>query len=379
MENRRFRLGPFRLTPIVQFSDVGYDSNVFGSPKGREVSDWTVGVTAGVRWVVPVGAKLYVVGEALPQYTWYQKLAARRTFAGQYRTALLGFFNRASLEVGGFNSKTLSFPSAETETRVVQTILNGAAKAEIDVASNLSLYGGIEVARLRYGLAGGDPNFIDVSSLQRQEAAARAGVRYRISPAWDVSAGYEKTQTEFVNAALQRDNQSDAYLLGIHYNRPRFFLSLSGGYRQGKPYNGSTFAKYSNPTGSYFASYFLNRKVEIKTYGRRRVSYGLTAAQYLDSGIGGGFNVQVHPRVLLQLNAETGIYHYGASTGGGIASAARTDRSVAYTGGFSALVYRKMVVSGFATQSEYRSPNAPLNRKVFRFTTSIGFQGLFTR
>ena len=379
VENRRYRLGPFRLTPVVQFSDVGYDSNVFGSPKGREVSDWTVGATAGFRWIVPVGSKLYVVGEALPQYVWYQKLAERRTFAGQYRTALLGFFNRASLEVGGFNSKSLSYFSAETETKLVQTILDGTAKAEIDVASNLSLYGGLEVARLRFGLAGADPTIIDVSAFQRQEAAARGGVRYRISPSWNVSVGYEKTLTEFVYVRQERDNQSDAYLLGVRYDRPKFFLTLSGGYRQGKPYNGSTFARYSNATGSYFASYFLSRKVEVKTYGRRRVTYGITAAQYLESGIGGGVNVQVSPRVLLQWNADAGTNRFDASTSGGVTTPARSDRSISYTGGLSALIYRKMVVSGFATWSEYRSPETQLNRNVFRFTTSIGFQGLFTR
>jgi hypothetical protein len=379
VENRRFRLGPFRLNPIVQISDLGYDSNVFGSPTGREVSDWTVGVRAGFQWLVPVGSKLYVVGQATPSYSWYKKLAERRTFTGEYRTALLGFFNRASLEVGGFNTKTLSLLSSETETKVVQTVLDGTAKVEVDVASNLSVYGNLEVARLRFGLAGADPNVIDVSAFQRQEAAARGGIRYRFSPSVDLSAGYEKTQTEFVNVSSQRDNQSDAYLLGIHYSRPRFFLNLSGGYRQGKPYNGSTFAPYSNATGSYYASYFLSRKVELKTYGRRRVSYGLESSQFLETAVGGGVNVQVHPRLLVSLNADTGTNKFPASTSGSVSTPARSDRTTNYIGGVSALVYRKMVVTANAIRSEYSSPETNLNRKVFRFTTSIGFQGLFTR
>jgi len=224
----------------VEISDLGYDSNVFGSQKGSEVSDWTISARVGVQWIVPVGSKLYIVGEATPAYTWYKDLADRRTFQGIYRTSLLGFFNRASLEVGGYNTKSFGYLSAETPTQVIQTVLDGTAKLEVDIASNFSLYGNFEVARLRFGLAGGDPTVLDVSAFQRQEAAARGGIRYRISPAWDVSAGYEKTQTEFVFVPEARDNQSDAYLLGIHYNRPRFFLSLSGGYREGKPYNGSS-------------------------------------------------------------------------------------------------------------------------------------------
>jgi hypothetical protein len=379
VENRRFRLGPFRLTPVVRFSDVGYESNVFGSPPGQEVSDWTIGATAGVRWIVPVASKFYVVGEALPRYTWYQKLADRRFFGGDYRTAFLSYFNRASLEIGGFNAKSLSYLTSETQTKLIQTILDGNAKVEVDFASNASLYGGLEVARLRFGLAGGDPTFIDVNAFQRQEAAVRGGIRYRISTSWDVSAGYEKTRTEFVHVSNERDNQSDAYLLGVRYDRPRFFLVLSGGYRRGKPYNGSTFGEYSNPTGSYFASYFVNRRIEFKAYGRRRVSYGILAAEFLESAIGGGINVQVHPRLLLSGTADTGTNRYGGFTANSVSTPAHTDRNLSYSGGFSALIYRKMVVTGFATRSEYRSSVTQLNRKIFSFTTSIGFQGLFTR
>lgn len=379
VETRRFRLGPFRLNPIVQISDLGYDSNVFGSPAGQEVSDWTLSVRAGFQWIVPIGSKFYVVGEATPAYSWYKKLAERRTFAGEYRTSLLGFFNRASLEVGGFNTKTLSYLNSETETRVVQTILDGTAKVEVDVASNLSLFGNFEVARLRFGLAGGDPNVLDVSQFQRQEGAVRGGIRYRINPALDVSAGYEKTQTEFVFVPQERDNQSEAYLLGIHYSRPKFFLNLSGGYRQGKPYNGSTFVPYSNGTGSMYASYFLARRVELKGYARRRVTYGIETSQFLETNYGGGVNIQVHPRILLSLNADTGTNEFPASTVNSVSTPARTDRVNNYIGAVSALVYRKMTVTANAIRTEYSSPQSTLNRKVFRFTTSIGFTGLFTR
>jgi hypothetical protein len=379
VENRRWRIGPFRLNPILEISDLGYDSNVFGSSPGNEVADWTVSGRVGVQWIVPIGSKLYVVGEATPAYTWYRKLAERRTFEGTYRTSLLGFFNRASLEVGGYNTKSLTYVSAETATKSIETALDGTAKVEVDIASNLSVYGNVEAARLRYGLAGGDPTVIDVSQFQRQEAAARGGFRYRFSTSLDVSAGYEKTQTEFVNVGPQRDNQSDAYLFGIHFDRPRFFLSLSGGYREGKPYNGSTFARYTNSTGSFFASYSLNRLVELRGYGDRRIAYGLQAAQFVETSFGGGVGIQATPRVSLSLSAGTGTNAFPDSTSGGVTILAHTDRSNNYGAGLSALVYRQMVITLNASRSDYSSPDPTLNRKVYRYTSSIGFQGLFTR
>ena len=134
---------------------------------------------------------------------------------------------------------------------------------------------------------------------------------------------------------------------------------------------------YTNATGSYYASYSLNRWIEVRSYARRRVSYGIQASQFLESSLGGGVNLQVNPRILLSLNAETGTNRYEApSSGTGIA---RTDRINSYTGGLSANVYRKMVVSVNASQIEYRSPDPQFNRKVFRVTSGIGFQGLFTK
>jgi hypothetical protein len=379
VEGRKFRLGPFRINPIIEISDLGYDSNVFGAPAGQEVSDWTIGARAGFQWIVPIGSKLYVIGEVTPSYIWYKNLSERRVTTGEYRTHLLGFFNRASLEVGGYNTKSLSYLSSESQTRVVETVLEGSAAVEVDIASNLSVLGGVQATRLRYGNAGGDPNPIDLSEFQRQEAGARGGIRYRFNQAFDVTAGYEKTQTEFVNVPETRDNQSDAFLVGIHYNRPKFFLNFSGGYREGKPYNGSTFQEYSNFTGSFYGSYFLARKVEMTAYGRQRVNYGLRTSQFLETSYGGGFNIQAHPRVLLSISADTGTNKFPASTIDSVTTPARKDRTTNYNGGVSAIVYRKMVVTFHANRSEYRSPDPTLDRNVFRFTTSIGFQGLFVR
>lgn len=380
VEQRRFRLGPFRLNPVFRLSNAGYDSNIFGGTSGNEVHDWTATATAGVRWVVPVGYnKLFVRGEALPQYTWYREHPSLRELGGIYRASLLGFFNRASLDVGGYNSRTVAYVSSETETKAIQTTLGGSARVEVDIASNLSVFGGVDVARIRFGTLQGQPIPISTGLFDRREAAARGGFRYRLSSSWDVTAAYEKTRVEFVDVPAQRDNQSDGYLIGIHYDRPRFFANLSGGYRRGHPYNGSSYPDYSTGTGSYFASYFLTRKVEVQAYGDRRVSYGLTSSQYIQTRNGGGLNVQVHPKVLLRGFGEYGTNEFPAVTSGALLSAARTDKTANYGGGFSAIVYRKVVLTALASEYQYRSTQPGLDRNVLRFSTALSFEGLFSR
>ena len=151
VENRRFRLGPVRLIPTLNLYNAGYDTNVFGLPAGREIADWTATIAAGVRWIIPAGPKFYVVGNATPTYVWYDRLENRRFLGGSYSAYLMGFFNRATLEIGGFNSKRLNYVSSEAQAPVIQTTLDGVVRMEVEVASNFAVFGRFNVARLRFG------------------------------------------------------------------------------------------------------------------------------------------------------------------------------------------------------------------------------------
>jgi hypothetical protein len=379
-ESYRFRLGPLRFSPVLRLYDAGYNSNVFGAPPPLEVARYTASVAGGFQWLVPAGSKFYVVGEAIPSYVWYQDLSARSFFGGNFSVYLLGFFNRASLEVGGFNSRGLQFISSEAQAPVIQTTLNGSVKMEVDFASNFSVYANAEVDRLRFGNSGLESGLlVDTNGLQRTEGAAGGGIRYRFSSALSVALGYEKTLTEFVFVPELNDNQSDAYLLNLRYDRPRFYLNLSGGYRQGKPYNGSSFASYSTPTGGYFVSYYLTRTVELQAYGDRRVTYGLLVPQFLQTRYGGGINFTVHPNVVLRALGVWGTNGYSSTTAGGTVTPGRTDKTIDYGGGVSATIFRNIVWTTYATESKFQSPLPGLDRDVFRVLTSFSFDRMFSR
>ncbi len=377
LEKSRFRFGPIRLIPTLLLSDAGYDSNVFGAfekDEAKRVADWTATVTAGARWVLPLGSKGYLRGAALPEYIWYRDLTARRTFGGSYQASLLGFFNRLSVEVGGYTAKTFEFPNSESETRVVQNARDGLANLEVELSRPLSVFAKVEVQRLRFTGGGEAAVGLDVTRFDRTEGAARGGVRYRISPAWDISGAVEGTRTEFVKTPEERDNQSAAYVLGVHCDLPRFFVNLSGGYRKIRPYNNSSLRGSSTPTGSYFASYFLTRNLELRLYGGRRVVYGfrdITTPYFFETRNGGGLNIQVHPRLLLR-----GFGEYGKNDS---PFAARTDTVTYVGGGFSVSLFRKAVFTALASRATYRSNTSDLARSVFRFTTGLTFEGELSR
>src|SRR3954452_799419 len=57
MARARLRLGPLRLIPSIDITDAGYDNNVYATST-NPVSDWTATVTAGFRFLLPVGSKM---------------------------------------------------------------------------------------------------------------------------------------------------------------------------------------------------------------------------------------------------------------------------------------------------------------------------------
>jgi len=373
----RLRLGPIRLIPTVKLSDAGYEDNVFGAPERdrlRKIADWSATVTAGTRWIVPLGSKIYLRGEALPSYTWYQKLSHRRTFGGLYRTSVLGFFNKVSLEAGGYAQKGFEFLPSEIETRVVQNVGQGSADLELELSPRLSLFGQGEIQSLRFRLPRADPVIlVNFARFDRTDGAVRSGIRYRLSPIWDISAAVEQTRTGFVRTT-KLDNESVAYLGGIHYSRPRLFVNLFGGYRTGGPYDGSRFPKYSTTTGSYFVSYFLTRNVEPQLYGGRRIIYSLggETPYFIQTRNGGRLNIQVQSRLFLHGYGEFGTHQSPFRD--------RTDNFASVGGGFSVSLFRGALFTALADRATYSSSKVPgLERSVLRFTTGLSFEGELSR
>ncbi|MGH9365904.1 MAG: hypothetical protein ACRD1B_11680 [Thermoanaerobaculia bacterium] len=382
MAKSRFRLGPISITPKLTIRDAGYNNNVFGS-SDNPVSDWTATVAAGVRWILPLGSKMYLRGDAVPEYIWYAQLAQGRTLGGRYSASVLGFFNRMSVEAAGLASKTTSVLSSESETRVIDHLQSGSGQIEIDLLRRLSVFAGGGVQRHRYAQSPpGPPDVINAKELDRTDSTARAGIRYHFVSYFDISAGVEGIRTQFVLTPQERDNRSTAYLLGLHYGRPRLFINLSGGYRTGQGYNGSAFPRYSTATGSYFVSYSLTAPIELQAYGNRGPVYALYPDNpyYLETRNGGGLNIKIVRQVQLRGYGEYGTNSYPGPVpvaGGG--SVNRLDHATTVGGGLSVLLARDVALTALVTRTTYSSNISGLGRSVVRFTTGLSLEGALTR
>jgi hypothetical protein len=379
MQKSRLRLGPVRILPSFSVPQSGYNSNIFGSVE-NPVGGWLVSVSAGARFLVPFGSKMYLRVNAFPQYTWYPTIPERDSFGGTYDASLLGFFNHAFLELKGLATESYQIYSSELPGLALTKTRGGSGNVEIRVSSRVSALAGGFVERVEYTQPGAPPGEqFDVRLNNRTDSTVRGGLRYHFSDHWNLGAVVEEAWGDFQLVPETRNNRSTAYLGTMGFDSPRFYVNLTGGYREGRPTGNSSFPAYATPVGSFFVSYFPIRWLEIQGYGHRSIVYSVTSPldpYYFENRAGGGLNIQVVPRVLLRGFAQDGPNNYPAPVGGGPASRVTL---LQYGGGVSVQVAGKAVLSGIVTRNVY-GPTAQVgNRSYNTYIANLSFSGEFQR
>jgi len=377
LESSRFRFGIFRLQPTASIKDFGYDSNVFGTTDEVEpVPDWHASVAAGTSFIVPGGTKFYFRGMVIPEYTYYQKLENRRSWGGEYGASLLGLFNRMTGE-GGYHSLTeLQTVNSEIERPALGTRSDFPVNLEIEILRRLSVFATAQAEHQRYDI---DVDPI-LRALQRNETLARAGFRYHFTSYFDIATAAERTTTKFLLNET-RNNESKAVTVGIHYDRPRSYINLTIGKRDGtgtdSPSGINTFPDFSATTGSYFAFHELSSGLMFDIYGQRGIQYSVTLQNpyFLETRNGAGVTVPLGHRLAVRGFGETGPNSYPVPVNG----VKRTDDVTTYGGGLSIRLYRNFVLSTIASTTNYDSTLDNNNRSVFRVTTMVSAQTGFFR
>jgi hypothetical protein len=380
VNNSRYHLGPIRVQPRLMIRDFGYNDNVLGSAT-NPVSDWTATAAGGIHWIVPMGGKVYLRGDALPEYTWYKELTDRRYFGGTYNASLLMLFNRMSVEATGSTQKSIATVSSELEAPAQRKVDGGLGEIEVEVLPKFSLYASGQTERHRYTAVRGT-DLARVNQLDRDDVAARGGIRYAPADFFDIRLGAESTQSEFDRNPELRDNKSTAILLGMHYDRPKSYVNLSVGRRKGEQRNGSIFPAYETTTGSYFLSRSLTAPLEFQLYGHRRVSYAVTSTvpYFLETRNGAAAIIRIGNRASLRGFGELGKNDYSlAVLGTSAAGAARNDDVVTYGGGVAVRLYRNIALSIAVSQSDYDSTINDFDRSIVRVYTGLTFSGEFSR
>jgi len=373
-EHARFHLGPVRLLPTLAFGGIGYTNNVFGTAS-NPLPDWTATVAAGVRYLLPLGPKLYLRGDVVPEYTWYREYVQLRNLGGLYSASLVGLFNRLTFSAKGATWSRSEPLSSEQQQPYIHRTDGGGAELEIEFLRRLSAVGGYGVARTTYTEITGATS--SVTSLDRTETAGFAGLRYRFHEYFSVAGLVEKKQADFVNDSTGRNNETTGYLLAVRYDQKRFYLSLLGGYVQARPTGCSTFPDYNELAGSAYLSYFVSRRVELQGWVDRAPVNSLYADNpyFIETRVGGSVNVGVGQRTTLRGFVSAGSNRYPLPVeiqGGEVVT--RQDDIVTWGGGFDFGLNRSLQLTVLAAETKNTSNVPGSGYSTFRFTTGLSFR-----
>jgi hypothetical protein len=378
MQSARILLGPLRVFPMIVVDNAGYDNNVFSTPEGfPKFADWTATAGAGGRVVLPMGSKFFLRLTAVPQYIWYDKLADRRTWGGDFSGQFLALGNRLSFEADGGLTRGYTVVNSELGQQALETQSSAGGKLEVDLTRSLSFValGGFSDLRFTNDLS---INPIGVDQFNRQDSAVMGGLRFKVLSYLDLTAGVQGTRSDFDEHPELRNNETYAVLGGIHLDRSRLFVNLAGGYRKGRPFEGSLFRTYATSVGSYFVSFKVVDPLEIQATGHRQPVYSLSSFDqlFVESRYGGGLVVHIGPLVALHGYAEKGTNAYPFPNPP--TDPRRIDDAVSYGGSASVLLFRTITIRAQANQDNLKRADGT-NRNVFRFTTGLSFNEEYRR
>jgi hypothetical protein len=379
LEASRYHFGTLRVRPLFSIRDFGYDTNVLGTAGEDKTGDWRATIGVGAKALQPIGSKVYLHLEALPQYTWYRKLTERRTLGGTYAGSMLFTFNRMPMEFGVRQTESEERLSSENEQLQLTTRTNAYARAEIQILKRLALFGGIEGDRPRYNVSNVEPSApVPVEQLERNDSAVRGGVRYSFRPHFAVGVGVEETQSDFIHSN-DGDNRTHAAFLQLNYDLPRTFLNAVLSSRRGEAMNGSSFIPFSTPTGSYFVTHQLGTGTNADVHGWRSIVYSLygTNPYYFETRNGVGYTAALGRRAGLRFFGDFGTNDYPTPTLSGGQMVKRSDRATTLGGGILFHLYRNLLWSTVATSTRYDSNLKEFNRSLLTVTTSVTVSGDF--
>jgi hypothetical protein len=366
MESSWMRFGPLRLQPLFAIENLGYDNNVFATD-GREVSDWTAGVRAGARGIVPLGRKMFLRADATGNYTWYADLEDNRRTGWNAGSSLLGLYNRASFDASARTSRSLDPLSSEIEVPVERTINSTSMAGELAVLKRLTLFAGGEIRAHDHQQAAFTA---DVAALDRTERAIRIGARHQLGRFLTLTAFAADLESDF-DRGDDRDDKGSLVAGGAQLDRGRLFVNATVGRRNIE--RRSDALDFSTTTGSYFASFFPRPRLGMELYGNRSLIYGVLAENpvFVEKRNGLGGVIGFRERVLLRLFAERGNNDYPLPVQG----VRRVDDATSVGGSVTVRVFRTSRVIVQASRSDYDSNLPNFDRSVFRIVSTFAIEG----
>lgn len=285
LETARFRLGPVGLTPALELTSLGRDSNVFNEAEDPK-SDTTAAIGPTVRfWMRP--GRLRVSGRAGGQYLYFREYDSQRAWntANDLRLELL--MTRLTPFVQGEFVDTKDRVGYEIDSRSRRRDISGTVGTTLRLGGKTDLV----VSYRRYqGRYDEDETFLGAilaRELNRDEERAELQVRYALTPLTTFVLRNELGRDRFETTTL-RDSDSLRVMPGFEL-KPAALISgmVFVGYRQFDPLDGRL-EDHRGVVAAVSATYLREAtRFELKVDRDLAYSYSIERPYYalLDTGL----------------------------------------------------------------------------------------------
>jgi len=353
--------GPFRIFPMFQVKNLGFDNNIYFENQPRRDFRATLSPEATIYLPFRNNGILYFRDN--PEYTYYVKEKRQRAFTNSATTGLkLRFFQRIVLwgdysrgEYRQAVSVELARPTRDSqETVAAGLFLETARKTAIGVSWKDIRYSYEDIQL--------EGDVIGISnSLNRRERTLAMEFYYQAFPGGFVFANAGYSEYRFDQVTLDRDSQAAQALVGIRFpilGKIQGVFSL--GYRKLVPRN----RRKTGFSGLYGESELSYRtgKLGLRVGFRRgdSFSYLETAFLYLETRLSTGISYYLTNFIRLDYNYELGYADYPGrmslpSDSGDMFDIQRRDNQNFHMAGIVVRVYKQLGIGITYNSSRWRS------------------------
>jgi len=233
----RWRIGPFRIYPTIQFRNIGYDDNVYYQRKeDNPISDYTATISPEAKVYLLFRNWLILSFSENPEYVYYVKEKRERAFNNSYSPALkLLLFHRFVISGDYQFRKARRRASSEFDVRTVEEVkgYNGGFFYETARRTSFGFSGAIRRISYEDITMPGEEIYLS-RSLNREEKSGHFEFYYKIFSGsfFFISGGYTDYKFEHIQSR-GRDSYSYQAYSGIRFpflGKIRGTLSL--GYKK---------------------------------------------------------------------------------------------------------------------------------------------------
>lgn len=291
IEESRFKLGFFYLTPLWYLENVGYSNNIYNY-ENELTADWTADAGLGLRASAIVANRVILQAEDLPYYSFYLNTKNQRAWSNRFGATAYSYVGPFNLKAGYNQNNLRQRPTLEFGRPFHYEDREWSGEVDIGRLWSLFLTAYAGTRTLDYGI---DPYLEGVNlaeSLNHRQNTFGVNLNQKIFTGTIVYANYEFSDYAFAFSS-ERDTKAQQLALGVVFPEIGILQgSFQIGLKRFEPSN-PLFQRPQRPTGrgdiqiALMERLRLNLFYELQTY----FSYGSSDVFYDNQSFGGGVEV----------------------------------------------------------------------------------------